>query len=526
MPRDLLAPEPNAPTGPRDLLADQAAPEAQASAPAPTITAPERPHTGYAATVRATMSGENAPDHVQARPVADIAKSYGNYGVGIAEGVPAGVAGMPGDIEGAGRAVMSAVGAPVSRETLLPTSENVGDALFGKAPNSEVATGRQIGNVIGPGATAKAWESGAKLLPEAIAGSGPTVQAQKAAAAGFKIPPNMASDHPDIVSSLASGIGGKERIQQSASAKNQARVNDLGAADIGLPQGTRLTVQDLENVRKDAGQAYEAAKTAPITVLPDKAWQEGISKIDQNGKAVREQFGDLVKNPKIDQLVEKLSGMEQTSPEAAVDLAKSLRYQASANLKDYGSPEKLQLGHAQSKAANEIEMLLERNLHAATTAMGPLTGQNLTQLVQDLRDARQTIAKTYDIQDALNPATGNMDARVLGSKINKGKPLTGGLKDAGDAALAFPKAMMPSEKFGGAQAHTALDWLTLLASHGKTAGLSLARPAVRGALLSSPYQNALMGSARNPLARLPSVNAFALQAPEEERQNALSYKPQ
>lgn len=49
-------------------------------------------------------------------------------------------------------------------------------------------------------------------------------------------------------------------------------------------------------------------------------------------------------------------------------------------------------------------------------------------LLPKLREARIAIAKTYDVQRALNVGNGNIDAAVLGRMLDKGAPLTGGLE--------------------------------------------------------------------------------------------------
>lgn len=82
-------------------------------------------------------------------PSGKIAGHYGDIARNIVPGAAAWMAGVPGDVESLGRAGLRAAGANVSRETLLPTTERLGDiAGGGKAENGYQEAGRVIGNVI------------------------------------------------------------------------------------------------------------------------------------------------------------------------------------------------------------------------------------------------------------------------------------------------------------------------------------------------------------------------------------------
>jgi hypothetical protein len=78
----------------------------------------------------------------------ELAGRYKQLGIGTLKGVPAGVVGLPGDIESL-----------VHKDTFLPTSHGVGDYMFGPAATKDEQTGRMIGTMIsglaGPAAGAK-----------------------------------------------------------------------------------------------------------------------------------------------------------------------------------------------------------------------------------------------------------------------------------------------------------------------------------------------------------------------------------
>lgn len=480
----------------------QTAPEAQASAAAPTILAPERPHTGYAATVRATMSGENAPDHVQARPVADIAKSYGNYGIGAAEGAVTGAPGIPGDIESTGRRVLAAVGAPVSTEPVLPTSESIGNAVFGQPQNQEQATGRSIGAFASPLVAAKAVKAVAGLTGPLVAGAGTTAAAQDASKAGYVLPPAMASKSPGVVSQGLSMLSGKIKLQQAASAKNEETTTRLATESLGLPAGTPIDSASLDAVRQFGSQAYKAVAQAVPQIVPDNAFVSAAQSLGSRLSSAAQAFPGLVKNKEIEDLSGTLVNAKSFSPEAGVELVRHLRFDATTNLKAFSDPAKQALGLAQRQAADAVDDLMERNIVAA----------GKPDIIHAYRDARELLARSYDVETATNPATGDVNARMLGALANKGRPLSGQLKAIADAARAFPKAMQTTANMGGTENLGILDAAVGVTHPGAIPAL-LARPASRSILLSPAYQNVLMGNAPqigNALSRLPSVNPFAL----------------
>lgn len=494
--------------------APQAAPEAQESAATPTILAPERPHTGYAATVRATMSGENAPDHVQARPVADIAKSYGDIAGGVPTGAAGGILGIPGNVESLGRQGLSAVGVPVSTESFLPTSGRVENAIAGPAPNSDVAAGRAIGELVGPAAGLKATKGVSLAVGRPIAGVGPTEAAKAASDAGYALPPAMASKSPGIVSQALGAISGKLKLQQAASAANQENTNRLAAEALGLHGETPLTEEALDAVRKTGSKAYETVSKAVPEIAPDEAFRQTVAGLGNRLSEASKAFPGLVKNDEIENLSKTLYDAQEFSPQAGLDLVKHLRADATANIKAFDKPAQQALGLAQRKAADAVDDLMERRISEA----------GKPEIVHAYRDARQLIARSYDVQAATD-ANGDVSARIIAGLAKKGRPLSGELKDIASAGSAFPKATQRLSQVGGEEKIGILDLGAAAASHGATLPLSLGRPAARSAILSPTFQNMIMRPPVNALSDgRGAVNALALALPDAVRpENALNY---
>ena len=144
-----------------------------------------------------------------------------------------------------------------------------------------------------------------------------------------------------------------------------------------------------------------------------------------------------------------------------------------------------------------------------------LTQIGQPELLQQFREGRQLIAKTYSVEKALNPTTGTIDARKLAAQAAKGKPLSGGLKEAADFAGRFPKAAQTVEQMGSLPQTSPLDWAAAGGISAATANplllaSALARPAARGLTLSPLVQNRLVQPAANPLTSLVSQRAVQL----------------
>src|SRR5690606_24838065 len=133
-----------------------------------------------------------------------------------------------------------------------------------------------------------------------------------------------------------------------------------------------------------------------------------------------------------------------------------------------------------------LEDLIDRNLQAS--------GQQ--ELLKNYRAARQTLAKVYDVEKALNVASGNVDAKKLGSTLAKGRPMTGELKQIAEFANQFPKAAQMTDRLVS-MPHVvprdlgALGALSAATSNPLMLAGVLARPAARSLVLSGPVQNRL-----------------------------------
>jgi len=317
----------------------------------------------------------------------------------------------------------------------------------------------------------------------------------KGQAAGYVLPPSQAN--PSLANRLLESLPGKAGTQQAASLKNQEVTNRLTKYALGIAPDKPLTEQVLQQLRKDAGKAYEAVKSIPGRINTDQQFAQEISALGNDFAAAAKEFPDLVNNEAVSALRKALTTPD-VSPRAAVELIKKLRFDASKNFKSFDDPAKAALAQAQRSAAEALDGLIERSL--ASTGQADKSAA--------YRGARVLIAKAHDVESALNESTGNVSAKTLAKILEKGKPLSGELETVAKFSRAFPTATQNTERLSNVLGGTPLDWVMGAGSAVATGNplmlaTALARPATRAMLVSKPYQ-AMMAQ---PQSYTPSTSA-------------------
>lgn len=356
-----------------------------------------------------------------------------------------------------------------------------GAVSAGMVNPEEAVTGATIGAVL-PGALQVAGKAGSAIGrvlrgPEQAPDVAQAIQAARAS--GYVIPPTQA--RPTLANRLIEGFSGKISTAQNASAKNQAVTNANAAAALGLPADTTITPTVLDQVRKTAGQAYDAVASSG-TIAPTPAYDAALNNIAAPFVKAAQGFPGARPNPVIAVIDELRS--PQFDAASAVEKIKELRGFADTA---YAGGDK-QLGKAYKSAAGALEDAIDTHLQAIGAQPG---------LLQGFRDARQTIAKTYSVESALNKTTGTVDARKLANQLQRGKPLSGELRDSAEFASRFPKASQTPEAMGSRPQTSPLDWgLGAAMAVGTANPLMLAsaaaRPAARSLALSPTVQNRLL----------------------------------
>ena len=416
---------------------------------------------------------------------------------------------------------MAKIGSIPSYAKLSPLTQNVGMGAVSGALTPE-ETGKTGANLYqeqlkqaGIGGTVGAVVTPLQKLAGVLRGPEQTQQmagaVEKAREAGYVIPPTQARE--SFVNRVLEGTAGKVTTAQNASAKNQAVTHKLVAKSLGLPENEVIVPEVLDNIRSVAGKAYENIENIG-TIKPSKQYTEGLNQLASKPLKALAGFPNAKPSP----IIELTDSLRSDAFDGSAAVAKIIDLRDAANTA-YGSNQKL-LGNANKKAADLLENEIEQHLQT--------TGQK--EMLDEFRNARQLIAKTYTVQKALNPVSGTVDARTLARELKKGKPLSDELKTAAEFAAQFPKAAQTTEMMGSLPQLNPLDVATAGIASAVTNPAAMAsvavRPTARSIALSSPIQNRLIQGEVTPeqsaLARMlmiqggvPATNALIQGASNE-----------
>lgn len=272
---------------------------------------------------------------------------------------------------------------------------------------------------------------------------------EKSVEAGYVIPPNMVN--PSFKNQVVESISGKQATQQVFSGKNEQVTGSLVRKSLGLADDAPLTKKTLEDLRRTAGKDY-----ANIAALSKQA-ADDLEALKRARNEATGWFNAYNRSARPD------------------DLAKAKEFRA---------------------LADQLENAMEQH---AVNAGRP-------DLVPAYRDSRKLIAKTYNVDRALNDASGTVDARVLGRLYEKGVPLSDGLDVAGRFASAFPTIAKSSQQVGSEATHNLKSLASLGLGLGGSATMGpvgvlsaavpfVAPPVARGAMLSKGTQQSLVRKA-------------------------------
>jgi hypothetical protein len=272
--------------------------------------------------------------------------------------------------------------------------------------------------------------------------------------------------------SWLAGVPGLAKIDKWISAKNEPKFNQLIADDLGLKKGTAITKDELELIRDREAGAYRAitaagdamkheihapsgfldASGAPL-MMPkqvsgfrvDPQFKTAVKGMAEDVAKLQEEFPQTFKaSESSTKLIGDYLDKDTMTSAGVIRATRQLRKDAGVMMKS-DDPAKLASAFTSKALANELENLMERNLEQ--------TGQ--TELLARFRAARATIAKTYDVESALDN-TGNVNARKL-YVLSQKRPFSGNMKLVADYAGAFPEGAQ--KVASGRQTISPWDWM-------------------------------------------------------------------
>lgn len=323
--------------------------------------------------------------------------------------------------------------------------------------------------------------------------------------AGLVIPPSHGGG--GAVGKQLEGIAGKAALDQQVSLKNQAAVNRLVKAELGVPKDQDVTMSVLRGIRKEEGAPYaEVEKLASEAQKRVKEIEKRFSAADPHELAIQ----------KADPATRAELAPLEVRAGANLEALKEARFARDTHFDNYrssGNPEEL------SKAieARKLAESLDDQLEASVTAAGK------PELAKRLRAARTRIAKSYSAEEALNLGDANFDASVFGKQLDRGAPLSGNLKLIAEFQQAFPASVREGAKIptpGVSKLNLPFGLAAAGGTYGATQNVPLALASVlapaaassgsRALLLSKPYQELFSRLPENAAKMTPDQLALAI----------------
>jgi len=328
------------------------------------------------------------------------------------------------------------------------------------------------------------------------------LQIEQAKAAGYRLTPVEGGGGP--ISKTAASFAGEPRLNRILSNKNAKLAKERLTGELGIQKGQPVDMDSLLKIRETAGKTYEEARNLGSVQLSD-AYRDSIRKIAAEYGGVAYDIPELVRAD-----VQKVTNALVRPAAISSDSIVSLMNQFQRSGKEAWAAQNTTMANVYGKAQQALAGELARRA-------GEVGNVGLK---DRLLDARTTIAKSYDLQNAMNMASGELNPQFYARKAAKGKPLTGAAKEVGETAARFEQSMKKPSHLGSGLTlfdifHGGL-WSHLLrpalgatgeAALGLATGLS--RPAMRHLLASKMGQR--MIGAEVPVGRPAMIGAQAAQ---------------
>jgi hypothetical protein len=256
----------------------------------------------------------------------------------------------------------------------------------------------------------------------------------RARAEGYVAPPGSI----DPVSGqfvVAERLAGKTLLEQMMSVRNQEQTNRLARRAVGVPEDTPLTTESMQAVRRQAAQQGYQPIQQVGAVATDNQYLADLAQIEQAFSGQAASFPAAVP-----QTVRNLVGthlVQNFDAADAIQRIQGLRNDASASFRR-NEPD---IGRAQRGIANALEDQIERSI----TASG---APNAAEMLDNFRAARQRMAISHSVEDAIREGTGNVSATKLANDLQRGRYLTGDLLTISEFANRFPRVSQLPSQFG------------------------------------------------------------------------------
>ena len=353
-----------------------------------------------------------------------------------------GVAGTPEYEQEAGRQIMDFIGQNfqkgakwISERTGIPASdvENIIGTATVAAPKvapvvarEAVKAGKQVAENVSLAAKMpfeKQIQARRERMSAEDYARGPQIDAA-AEAQRLKLALNPADIEPSVSSRAYSAIAGP-RGPEALAEVNRPRVNEIAKNELGLDPTVPLT-SDLpfNDARAKLAAPYNEVSKLP-TMVADETALKNLNDLRRNDKLIG---GEGVAK-KVNKLVDDAVAKAQAGLTGAelLDNVRNLRADAKKIYNNQNAtPKQIAVADANLAIANQLESMLESNI-------------SNPKLLDQFRDARQKMARTYVYEGATDFNTGMVDVSKLARITSKDNALTGDIASLGRIAGNFPE---------------------------------------------------------------------------------------
>ncbi len=334
------------------------------------------------------------------------------------------------------------------------------------------------------------------VVAQKIGSMNPEVQAALKAAEAAKTVEQKTFEAGKALGLKTSNEAGKPPavVANLLSSKNRDKINAAVVEELGLPKNTEITPDVLDDIRQTESAPYAEIEKISKAAAAKKAAieKERYTATDPHDLAIQKS------DPKT---VAELAPLEVQAA-ADIDGLRKARKAATTGFRGYkttGDPKTLQA----AEDALELADKLESQIDSAAIAAGK------PELAKQLAASRTRIAKTYDVEKALNLGNADVSVPALLRAKKAGRPLSGNLETLANYGAAFPFAVKEgaTTMAPGVTRTEGMVALLALAQKNKLAALlPLAGTLKRQAELSDLYQ------AMFPRYPVPTLDASVIPA--------------
>jgi len=253
---------------------------------------------------------------------------------------------------------------------------------------------------------------------------GPQIEAAaEAQRLGIALSPEQIQ--PTLVPKTLSAVAGQRGTDAIANA-NKNQIRKIVINELGLPETTQFNSKaPFSEARMRVAEPYSQVKKLPTMVADDNL----ISSLN-NLKPDQAVIGANQKTKAINAIIDDAISKTSAGLDGAQILKniQTLRQEARKTYNNKSADlQALDLADTRLAIANSLETMIESNI------FNP-------KLLQDFRQARQKMAKTYAYEDATDFNTGMIDVNKLSRITSKDNAMTGDIAALGKIAGNFPDA--------------------------------------------------------------------------------------